>query len=525
MGTVNLISAYKGARAYDDCCNKKSNAPEPPYPLKPVEINTLASLCDELQALMVPFSVFDGYYIGYIIKQISKEFDLLRFSDDMVVNIELKSNLDHLSASKKTDKILKQMIKNHYYLNAMKKEIHIYTFVENDGLYRYNQEDQTTEKVNISELSDILISQTFNEEIFPDKLFLPFNYLISPFTKTEQFIDGKYFLTEHQEEIKKKILKALNGEYSFSCLTADAGTGKTLLLYDIAKNYVDSSVIIHCGKLNSGHNKLISDYKWNIQPIKNVPYFEGDLESNLENTAADSEDSYMTPNIKVIFIDESQRIKKDQLSMIMAVSFKYKIPIVFSYDPKQYLNKDENKDIYDYLTKNYNIDSYGCEITKYRLTKKIRTNPKIASFISNLLKIGSETGSRSYENVSVEYFDSKNEMKSYIEYLTQKKKWEFITYTSVKRTDEKISDITELSDINAHDVIGQEFEKVAFVMDKNFRYDEHNNLTYSKNSFYDLSGMFYQIITRTVGKLKIIVYKDELLYYKLLSIKSLDNKN
>ena len=62
-------------------------------------------------------------------------------------------------------------------------------------------------------------------------------------------------------------------------------------------------------------------------------------------------------------------------------------------------------------------------------------------------------------------------------------------------------------------------------MDKNFRYDEHNNLTYSKNSFYDLSGMFYQIITRTVGKLKIIVYKDELLYYKLLSIKSLDNKN
>ena len=211
--------------------------------------------------------------------------------------------------------------------------------------------------------------------------------------------------------------------------------------------------------------------------------------------------------------------------MIIAISSKYKIPIVFSYDPKQYLNKDENKDIYDYLNKNYNIKSYGCEITKYRLTKKIRTNPKIASFISNLLKIGSETGSRSYENVSVEYFDSKNEMKSYIEYLTQKKKWEFITYTSVKRTDEKISDITELSDINAHDVIGQEFEKVAFVMDKNFRYDEHNNLTYSKNSFYDLSGMFYQIITRTVGKLKIIVYKDELLYYKLLSIKSLDNNN
>lgn len=510
MGTVNLISAYKGKRAYDDCyVERNENTPKPPYSLKPVEVMTLEKLCYELQHLFVPFSVFDGYYIGYIIKQISKEFDLLRFSDDMIVNIELKSN--RLAESEKIDKILDQMIKNHYYLNAIKKKIYIYTFVEDDGLYRYNEDTQTTEKVNISELADILISQTFNEDILPDKLFLPFNYLISPFTKTEQFIDGKYFLTKHQENIKESIMKALDGDYSFSCLTADAGTGKTLLLYDIAKNYIDSSIIIHCGKLNSGHNKLISDYKWNIQPIKNIPVIK------------ESAEKIITSDIKVIFIDESQRINSGQLDMIIKISSQYKIPIVFSYDPKQYLNRNENKDIYDYLTNNYDISSYGCEMTKYRLTKKIRTNPKIASFISNLLKIGSEMAGRSYENISVEYFDSMNEMTQYIQYLEQKKKWKFIKYTTIERTDKNISYVSDLSDTNAHDVIGQEFEKVAFVMDNNFRYDDHNNLTYNQNSFYDLSGMFYQIITRAVGKLKIIVYNDELLYCKLLSIKSLGN--
>lgn len=514
MGTVNLISAYKGAKAYADCNYNKNNSPEPPYPLKSAEIKTLALLCEELQALEVPFSAFDGYYIGYIIKQIGKEFDLLRFSDDMIVNVELKSSLNHLSDSQKTDKILRQMIKNHYYLNAMKKEIYIYTFVEDDGLYRFNKESKSTEKVQMSELADLLTKQIFNEEIIPDKLFLPLNYLISPFTKTEQFISGNYFLTEHQENIKKDILNTLKTEYSFLCLTADAGTGKTLLLYDIAKNYVGSSIIIHCGKLNSGHNKLISAHHWNIQPIKKIPSMK------ITDTEKDISFDNIDKNIKVIFIDESQRINEDQLRMIITSSSKYKIPIIFSYDPKQYLNKSENKDIYNYLTEHYDINSYGCDMKKYQLTKKIRTNPKIASFISNLLKIGSDQSNCSYENISVEYFDSMNEMKSYIDYLTENKKWKFITYTAIERTDKNINYISELSDTNAHEVIGQEFDKVAFVMDKNFKYNDNNDLTYNTNGFYDLSGMFYQIITRAVSNLKIIVYNDEQLYYKLLYIKS-----
>ena len=49
--------------------------------------------------------------MGCSIQQISKEFDLLRFSDDLVINIELKGKLEE---SVKLDKITTQMLQNHY---------------------------------------------------------------------------------------------------------------------------------------------------------------------------------------------------------------------------------------------------------------------------------------------------------------------------------------------------------------------------------------------------------------------------
>lgn len=55
--------------------------------------SALAELCDTLISHGLPFDVFDGYYVGYSIKQISKEFDLLRLSKDLVIDIELKSDL------------------------------------------------------------------------------------------------------------------------------------------------------------------------------------------------------------------------------------------------------------------------------------------------------------------------------------------------------------------------------------------------------------------------------------------------
>ena len=73
--------------------------------------------------------------------------------------------------------------------------------------------------------------------------------------------------------------------------------------------------------------------------------------------------------------------------------------------------------------------------------------------------------------------------------------------------------------INAHAVIGQEFPKVACVMDQNFKYKE-NKLT-ARVGYYAPKGMLYQIVTRAVDELKIVVFNNPELYLKLTEIKML----
>lgn len=69
-------------------------------------------------------SHLDGFYVSYSIAQIGKEFDLLRFGKDYILNIELKSEL---KIAQKEKKILKQMHENNYYLHFLKKNhTHIY---------------------------------------------------------------------------------------------------------------------------------------------------------------------------------------------------------------------------------------------------------------------------------------------------------------------------------------------------------------------------------------------------------------
>ena len=504
MKATNLISAYQGLKAFYECTDSEQNVITP-YEISSKEAIILGEFCELLNAQDCPFCIFDGYYIGYSINQISKEFDLLRLSDDMVVNIELKQELP-LSNDEKIQKILNQQSNNYYYLKALQRDIFICTYVENDGLYKYNPLLNTTNKISCEELICVLENQHFNANIDPDILFVPSNYLVSPFNSTERFLDGEYFLTSAQEEIKNELVKKIYSDYVMYCITADAGTGKTLLLYDIAKTVSEDNkiLLIHCGKLNNGHETLRNDYKWNILSIRNIQ----------EHTV----DRYIDDTIKAIFVDESQRIWTNQLEMIVYKSKALKIPIVFSYDIKQYLSENESNNIYEYIKINFpEINIY-----KKSLTNKIRTNKYIASFITNLIQIGKSNTYLNYHNVTIDYFENFNDIKRYIEYLEEKKGWKCITYTNSRYSIEDIDKLSSLSDLNAHDVIGQEFDKVVFVMDDNFRYDDSGRLKYKK-CYYSLPGMFYQIVTRVINEMKIIVFNNKPLYYKLLQIKSLDN--
>lgn len=509
MLPINMISAFQGAEAFSTKTIDPHVTKNKYIKLKPQEATCLSKLYGELKSYSSDFKMFDGYFVGYSIKQISKEFDLLRFSDFKVINIELKSELDE---EDKLVKITTQMIKNEYYLKVLNRSVSIYTYVENDGLYKYNNADKTCECVEIEELAKELQQQNVNLKINPDELFVPSNYLVSPFNHVERFLNSEYFLTDRQQEIKNNIVSFINkNEYRFFSISANAGTGKTLALYDTAKEIIKtyglkSALIIHCGKLNSGHLKLKNTNHWNIHSIADVRTY------SIKNL--------VQPNLKAIFIDESQRIDKGQLSLIIEQSKTHTIPIIFSYDINQYLKDGETLDLHKYISAEYP----DIPAIKYTLTNKIRTNHEIASFITNLFDSKKSNSYLNYQNVSVECFNDLHDVKQYIDYLEKHCGWKAIKYSTKRYGEDYLDNISSICSASAHDVIGQEFEKIVLVMDKNFKYNDEGKLL-GRASLYNAKGMLYQMVTRVVSELKIIVLDNPDLYYKLLQIKSLGDKN
>ena len=84
------------------------------------------------------------------------------------------------------------------------------------------------------------------EELFRAEL-----YLISPLREPERFLQKEYFLTAQQRDIERQILKGIRAKHSdYYWFSGLPGTGKTLLLYDIAMKLSGKQRVcmIHCGE-------------------------------------------------------------------------------------------------------------------------------------------------------------------------------------------------------------------------------------------------------------------------------------
>ena len=93
-----------------------------------------------------------------------------------------------------------------------------------------------------------------------DQVFTPNNILVSPLNATERFLAEDYLLTENQENIKSAIVGYIctKVEDRFIGLTGGPGTGKTLLIYDIAHKLAEKNriLIVHSGILCDGPREL-----------------------------------------------------------------------------------------------------------------------------------------------------------------------------------------------------------------------------------------------------------------------------
>lgn len=415
---------------------------------------------------------FLGYfYLGYEIPQIGKEFDLLRFGENYILNVEIKSILKEKDARK-------QLIQNKYYLSSLGKKVKLFTYIsENDSLYQLG-DDEAIQLVNFEVFEKLLVSQKLEHHSNLDNLFDPSNYLVSPFNDSKKFNNGSYFLTQQQQLFKNSILKSKS---QFFIIEGLPGTGKTLLLYDLAKEFYENYdiVIVHTGNLNTGHLKLKQQYKWNIIPAKAI--------ENIEQ---------LKPQI--IFVDETQRMYPWQLDTIIEYIEKNKARGVFSIDPKQILSISERT--YNNLNKLTSLSDHE----SFKLSKKIRTNKELGAFIKGLFNLRRMKYCNNTENISIHYFDDIKQARGFAEGL-EKEGWQVIDYTGQNFRGEAIQRMKLNRGLNAHNVLGQEFDKVLVLVGSTFYYDEQDRLAVKVANHYDPERMFYQSITRARKQIMLLV--------------------
>lgn len=437
--------------------------------IRETEVQQINSLVNNFKKSQTRLS---NFYVGYKIPQIPKEFDLLRFGSDSIINIELKSDFN-------VDKIKKQLLENRYYLSLLGCPIYSYTYSEETNfLYKLDDEDQLID-VDYLELEELILSQKIVDIPNIDLLFNPKNYLVSPFNNHEKFIKGEYFLTEQQDGYKKSFITK---SPQFTIIDGNPGTGKTLLLYDLAKTMIGSGndvLIIHCGILNQGHEQLKVNQKWNIIPPKEVSLIE-----------------IYQPSI--IFVDETQRFYPHQLKHVIDYVNENNIRAVFSIDPKQILSVEERNH------NNYNELISLPDNLFIKLTSKIRSNIELRSFIKGFFNVNYLHQCQNLDNISINYFDDISQARNYA--ITMKENdWTIIDYTQQRYNGEHIDEMCLDIGLNTHNVLGQEFDKVLVVIGPAFYYDESGSLSTKVANHFDPERMIYQSITRTRQKLSIVI--------------------
>ena len=434
---------------------------------------------------------FDSFYYNYSISQIGKEFDLLKITPDSILNIELKSQEIEF------DKIETQLRRNKHYLRHLSRQIYSFTYVASTNeVYQLNG----GECLDFSDMDTLLNIMHQLSGIYPSditQLFRASEFLVSPLNTPEKFISNEYFLTKQQEEFKQTIFSFMRQSTArYYKITGLAGTGKTLLLYDIAKecSKLDYCCVIHCGSLSDGHNFLNSHLR-NVEII----------------SAKTAQSNFDFSGFKYIFVDEAHRLRKAAYAAIVAAISGSDKFCFWSLDANQTLSKaEQRRDI------SGQIDQLA-PLKSFQLTKKIRTNQEMANFIQLLLNLQDARHFKEYPNVSLVYANTADEAKEILDYYRHEN-YTFINYTPSIYYPSTLDQYS--GSLSTHSVIGQEFDNVIMILDRYFTYDEEKKLraVSHPNPDYLYRKMLIQGVTRVREKLCLLIVDNMPLFQNILSI-------
>lgn len=497
MNTVNLYVLTRLNANLESYVRYEQNLASLPVPraIKEHERRSLLTLVDLLYNQTHNIEMLDGFVCSYSIPHIGKEFDLLRVSRDEVLNIELKSDEVPLADVKS------QLSKNAYYLGPLKRAIHLYAFFEHSRkVYRLNNSGALDE-VSLGALACCLQKSIGPFASEYDALFSEHKYLVSPVNDRVAFLEHHYFLTQQQLQIKNLILKDLSDSRSGAPvykIAGAAGTGKTLLLFDLARSLSGDkrSLVVHCGVMQKGHMQLNqSQNSFRVVPIKDISTVD-------------------FASYGAILLDESHRCRVNQLNLLIKKARGLNIPVIFCLDKAQTINRSEiQADIAGKL------DAQVEKSHSFELSKKIRNNPEIAAFVRELFSLRGKDYLGGYGNIDILFASNEIEALDVISHF-QIKGYQFISYTPSQYT-RWAEDIwcTVPNSITSHEAIGQEFDKVILPMSDCFFFQD-GRLMASVHPYHNylMGKMLFQGMTRAVSKLAILVYKNIALVDELTAI-------
>lgn len=444
--------------------------------MKEWELESMRALVERLELHMQDVSALRLFY-SFQIPRLGKEFDLLQIREDQIVNIELKSGTVSEEA------IQKQLIQNRYYLSVLGKPVQSYTYISSQNqLMRLTNHDHVIE-ANWEQLCAAL--QKEGKDYFGDieNLFRAEWYLFSPLTEPNRFLNKEYFLTAQQRDIKRQILKKIceeqTGYFSFSGLP---GTGKTLLLYDIAMKLSNRQqvCIIHCGEAGK---------KWEIlhKRLQRIDF----LSDNQLETQFSLEDYH------AILVDEAHLLSVEKLNVLLNMSEDR--PIIFSSDSEEMISpKEIDQSTMKRMEELPNLQSF-------RLTNRIRTNAELSSFIQNMMHLPVRKNQNEFLHVSVVYANDTKEADTLVQdYVRQ-------GYQYFSQMGNAELGITAVRDT----------EKMVVVLDERYYYDEDQYLR-SRNPMQNGQSevrRLFHLLNQAKENLAFVVKENETLYGILLDMK------
>ena len=444
--------------------------------MKEWELESMRALVERLELHMQDVSALRLFY-SFQIPRLGKEFDLLQIRENQIINIELKSGAVSEEA------IQKQLIQNRYYLSALGKPIQSYTYISSQNrLMRLTNHDHVIE-ASWNQLCAALQKEgkDYSDDI--ENLFRAEWYLFSPLTEPNRFLNKEYFLTAQQRDIKRQILKKIceeqTGYFSFSGLP---GTGKTLLLYDIAMKLSNRQqvCIIHCGEAGK---------KWEIlhKRLQRIDF----LSDNQLETQFSLEDYH------AILVDEAHLLSVEKLNVLLNISEDR--PIIFSSDSEEMISpKEIDQSTMKRMEELPNLQTF-------RLTNRIRTNAELSSFIQNMMHLPVRKNQNEFPHVSVVYANDTKEADTLVQdYIRQ-----------------GYQDFSQMGNAELGITAVRDTEQMVVMLDERYYYDEDQYLR-SRNPMQNGQSevrRLFHLLNQAKENLAFVVKENETLYGILLDMK------